>query len=78
MAYEMKPNTASLFKNDNREKLQPHNKGSALIDGKEYWVSGWENQSANGVEYQSLKFQLKELTDAKKQGFSDMSDDVPY
>jgi hypothetical protein len=61
MAYEMKPNTGSLFVNDRREKdTQPNARGSALIDGVEYWVSAWTNTTAAGDKYQSLKFQRKD------------------
>ena len=61
MAYEMRPNTGSLFANDNRETdKHPNAKGSALIDGVEYWVSAWTNTSQNGKKYQSLKFEPKE------------------
>jgi len=59
VAYEMKPNTGSLFKNDKREKdSHPHAKGKCLIDGKEYWVSAWTNTTNTGQRYQSLKFSL--------------------
>jgi hypothetical protein len=40
MAYEQKDNSGSLFRNDKRETdSQPHAKGSALIEGVEFWVS---------------------------------------
>jgi hypothetical protein len=58
--YQHKPNSGSLFKNDKREKdTHPHAKGSALIDGVEYWVSAWTNDGNNG-KYQGLKFQKKD------------------
>lgn len=61
MAYEMKPDTGSLFKNDRREKeTQPQAKGSALIGGVEYWVSAWTNTANSGEKYQSLKFSRKD------------------
>lgn len=61
MAYEQKPNTGSLFRNDRREKdTHPNAKGSALIDGVEYWVSAWTNKDRNGNAYQSLSFQRKD------------------
>jgi len=61
MAYEPKENTGSLFKNDRREKdTHPHAKGTALIDGVEYWVDAWTNEDRNGNKYQALKFKPKE------------------
>lgn len=60
MAYEQKDNTGSLFKNDRREKdTHPHAKGTALIDGVEYWVSAWTKEGDKG-RWQSLSFTKKE------------------
>lgn len=57
MAYELKPNSGSLFRNDKREKeTQPHAKGKALIDGKTYWVSAWTKTTKAGDKFQSLAF----------------------
>ncbi len=61
MAYEQRELSGSLFKNDKREKdTHPHAKGTALIDGVEFWVSAWTKESAKGERYQSLAFQKKE------------------
>lgn len=39
-------NKGVLFINDKREsESHPHMKGSATIDGKEYWVSAWSKTS---------------------------------
>lgn len=67
MAYEQKDNSGSLFKNDRREKeTHPNAKGSAMIDGVEYWVSAWTKEARDGSKYQSLSFQRKEA----KSGYS--------
>lgn len=62
MSYQHKPDSGSIFRNDKREKdTQPQMKGDALIDGVEYWVSAWTNQSQNsGERYQALKFTRKD------------------
>ena len=62
MAYEQKPNTGSLFKNDRKEQdSHPDYKGTALIDGLgECWLDAWLNTSANGTKYMSLKIKPKE------------------
>ena len=61
MAYEQKDNSGSLFKNERREKeTHAHARGSALIDGVEYYVDAWTNTDKNGNKYQSLKFKRKE------------------
>lgn len=59
--YEVKPNTGSLFKNDNRtQDTHAHARGSALIDGVDYFVDAWTNVAKNGDKYQSLKFKRKD------------------
>ena len=74
MAYEQKDNTGSLFKNDRREKeSHPHAKGSATIDGVEYWVSAWTKEGQKG-RWQSLSFQRKDDKPAAKRN----SDDTPW
>lgn len=61
MAYEAKPNTGSLFKNDNRtQDTHAHARGSAIIDGIEYYIDAWTNIDKSGNRYQSLKFKPKQ------------------
>ena len=61
MAYEQKDNSGSLFKNERREKdTHAHARGSALIDGVEYWLDAWTNEDRNGNKYQSPKFKRKD------------------
>ncbi len=62
MAFEIKPDSGSLFRNDRKETdSHPLYKGSALIGGVEYWLDAWLNESPNlGVKYMSLKFKPKE------------------
>lgn len=60
MAYELKNNEGSLFKNTRREKdTHPHATGTALIGGVEYWVSAWTKEGQKG-KFQSLAFKVKE------------------
>lgn len=83
MAYEQKDNSGSLFKNDKREKdSHPHAKGSALIDGVEYWVSAWTKEGQKG-KFQSLSFQRKEQRQAAPQQASrpapqELDDEIPF
>ncbi len=61
MTFEHKPNRGSLFRNDKKEKdTHPDSKGSALIDGKEYWIAAWRNAEPGKTVYWSLSFQEKE------------------
>ena len=53
--------TGVLFKNDKKEKeTHPDAKGSALINGVEYWISAWRNNTKEGKPYTSLKFEQKQ------------------
>ena len=85
MAYQQKENTGSLFKNDRRETdSHPNAKGTALIDGVEYWMDAWTNETGYGTKYQSVKFKRKEQSSAPPQrpqpaAFdTDLDDDVPF
>ena len=56
MAYELKDNSGSIFKNEKREKdTHPHGTGKCLIGGVEYWVSAWTKEGNKG-RFQSLSF----------------------
>lgn len=88
MAYEQKDMSGTLFKNDRREKdSHPHAKGTALIDGVEYWVSAWTKEGSKG-KFQSLSFQRKEqrTQDESKPRYAEptnnrrpeLDDDLPF
>lgn len=79
--YQQKPETGALFANPDRTKeTQPNAKGSALIDGVEYWVSAWTNTSSKGIKYQSLKFERKDQKQepAPQIPDADFGDEVPF
>jgi len=60
MSYEQKPNSGTLFANDRKEKeSDPNAKGTALIDGVEYWISNWTNITKDGKKYMKLPFSVK-------------------
>ena len=61
MAYEPKPGSFSLFKNDKKEsENHPDYKGDGLdIDGRPIWVSAWIKQGAKG-KFMSCAFKIKE------------------
>jgi hypothetical protein len=62
MAYEVKDMSGSMFVNNRKEKeTHPDFNGSIRIDGKDYWLSGWTKQSANG-QWHSLSFKIKDGT----------------
>ncbi len=67
MAYEQKDMSGSLFKNDRKEKdTHPDRTGTALIDGREYWVSGWLKTGARG-QFLSLAFKPKDFAQREPQ-----------
>lgn len=60
MAYEHRPDSGSIFPNDRKTKdTQPDWRGSALIDGVDYWVSLWFVEK-NGKQRASLRFNRKD------------------
>lgn len=57
---ESKDLSGVLFKNDRKEKeTHPDYKGSALINGVDYWLSAWIKEGKSG-KFMSLAFQVKE------------------
>ncbi len=64
MAYEQKPNTGSLFKSAKKTSdSHPTHAGTINIDGVEYWLNGWVNETKKGEKYFSLKVKPKEIKD---------------
>jgi hypothetical protein len=66
VAYETKPNTGSLFKVEGEKAESWHDdyKGSALIDGKEWWVGLAKKTSKDGKIYLALNFRSKVAKEA--------------
>ena len=64
MSYD-NTNSGALFKNDRKETdKHPDYKGSINVDGVEYWISAWLNESSAGKKYMGLKVNLKEANNA--------------
>lgn len=80
MAYEQRDMSGSLFRNDKKEsEKHPNMTGSALIDGVEYYVSGWTKESAKG-KWISLAFKAKDGHKAEppKSGVEKLENDIPW
>jgi len=61
-----KDNSGALFVNDRKEKeTHPDYKGNALVEGVEYWLSGWKNQTKDGKVYLSIKLEPKDAASGK-------------
>lgn len=77
MAFQHKPNNGSLFVNQDKvADTQPSWTGSALIDGREYRLAAWENESRNGL-YLSIKFTDKEEWDNRQNRRADPESNRP-
>lgn len=70
-----------LFKNDKKESdNHPDYKGSAEIEGAEYWIAAWIKSGDKG-KFMSLSFTAKEekkSKPSKKAEASDDDDSVPF
>ena len=77
---EAKDNSGILFKNDRKEKENhPDYKGSALIDGVEYWLASWIKEGKKG-KFLSLALQKKEDKPAKPtaKNTEPIDEDIPF
>lgn len=84
MAYEPKPGSFSLFKNDRKEKeTHPDYKGDGMsLDGKPIWVSAWLKES-NGKKFMSCSIQFKDSEAAKPEEkkpakTTELDDSIPF
>ena len=88
MSYEQKDNSGSIFVNERKQNdKQPDRTGTAMIDGKEYYVSGWLKNGKRGP-WLSLAFKPKEEARAPRreaapaataERWSDtLDDDLPF
>ena len=85
MADKPNDNYGSLNVNRNRrpDKNDAHARGSAKIDGVDYWVNAWTKPNPDGSKWQSLSFTKKDPNYRSKRQeqqpttVSD-SDDIPF
>lgn len=80
--YVPKDNSGSLFVNDKKERdSQPDRRGSARIDGVDYWVSGWVKKKDDGTPWMSMSYQRKDAAAPAPKAQSaqtDMDDEIPF
>lgn len=62
-------NRGVLFENDQKKsKNHPDYKGSFTDqDGREYWLSGWERTSKDGLDYMSIAATPKEVQEDQEE-----------
>ena len=80
--YVPKDNSGSLFVNDKKERdSQPDRRGSARIEGVDYWVSGWVKKKDDGTPWMSMSYQRKDAaapTPKAQPAQDDDSDSIPF
>ena len=60
MAYELRDNSGSLFKNDRKESdTHADYNGTVMIDGTTYWINAWVKDGGKG-KFFSLSFKPKQ------------------
>ena len=73
---QQRDNTGAIFKNDDKKSdNHPDYKGQAMIDGSEYWISVWINESKAGRKYMSVKFNPKD--EVQSQGMKQAQQAMP-
>jgi hypothetical protein len=82
MAFEKRDLSGALFKNQKPMSDKSANlTGNAIVDGVEYWVSGWTKTRDNGEKWISMSFKRKEAPtiQASKATSYDLDDDsIPF
>jgi hypothetical protein len=89
MAYEMRENSGSVFKNDRKRegKKDADYTGSINVDGVDYWINGWLKKSEGKPSWLSLSVSPKEQKQQSSQKSkvddfddldSDNEDEIPF
>ena len=73
-------NSGALFKNNRKEQgsNQPDMTGVLNVEGKDYRVSAWSNESKSGTKYFSMKVSEKQEISAESKESTREADKVPF
>ncbi len=80
MAYEQRPGSGSLFRNEYKEQgdNKPDYKGTiADLDGKQFNLAGWVKETKGGKKFLSLKMEVIVEGETDK-AVTTESDDLPF
>lgn len=80
MAYEIRDNSGSMFKNRRKEKdSHPDMTGEIMVEGKLYWFNAWRKVDKNNNPWYSFAVKPKEIRDAAPEGKqAPVEDDIPF
>lgn len=84
MAYDQKPNTGAIFKNDKKgNEKAPDYRGSINVDGKDLEIALWVKDSQKGEKFFSAKIQEKKAkgeynAKVKSEVTPEPIDDLPF
>jgi hypothetical protein len=83
MPYEMRDNSGTLFKNeDKQEDTHADYQGEALVDGTLYWFNAWIKTGKSGKKFMSCSFKPKRkdapAKESPNKGAADLEDDIPF
>ena len=76
-----------LFKNkERRDDKDPAYQGQCTVDGTEWWLAAWINETRDGKKYMSLRFTAKQAKDIKgavthkepERRQPDFDDEIPF
>jgi hypothetical protein len=74
-------NRGVLFKNDRKQSdKQADYKGSINVNGEEFWLDAWINESKSGAKYMSLSIKPKKKVEAEKKPAAGIhyDDEIPF
>lgn len=74
-------NRGALWKNERRNsEKHPNLRGTAEINGVEYWVSAWTSKEGGKKPLVTLSFQVKEEKPAAQPAVAvdDFDEDIPF
>ncbi len=84
MGYEQRDNTGSLFKSTRKtEPSHADYDGQAKVNGTEYWLNAWINQTKDGRKYLSVKLKPKQAARSNLKVVAgtlaeQMDDEIPF